>query len=38
MELSFFTSGDFTLRVLVTLDKETVRLTQECISELFDTA
>ena len=38
MELSFFTSGDLTLKVPVTPDKETVWLTQDQMSELFDTA
>ena len=38
MELSFFTSGDLTLKVPVTPDKETVWLTQDKMSELFDTA
>ena len=38
MELSFFTSGDLTLKVSVTPDKETVWLTQDQMSELFDTA
>ena len=37
MELSFFTSGDLTLKVPVTPDKETVWLTQDQMSELFDT-
>ena len=38
MELSFFTSGDLTLKVPVTPDKETVWLTQDQMSELFNTA
>lgn len=38
MELTLFTSGDLTLKVPVTPDKETVWLTQDQMSELFDTA
>ena len=38
MELTFFTSGDLTLKVPVTPDQETVWLTQDQMSELFDTA
>ena len=38
MDLTFFTSGDLTLRVPVTPDQETVWLTQDQMSELFDTA
>ena len=37
-ELVLFSSGDLTLSVPVTPDRETVWLTQEQMSELFDTA
>ena len=37
MELTFFTSGDLTLKVPVTPDQETVWLTQDQIAELYDT-
>ncbi|MBQ9327949.1 MAG: virulence RhuM family protein [Solobacterium sp.] len=37
-ELILFTSGDLTLSVPVTPDRETVWLTQDQMSELFDTA
>lgn len=37
-ELTIFSSGDITLKVPVTPDRETVWLTQDQMSELFDTA
>ncbi len=37
MELSFFTSGELTRKVLAIPDKETVWMTQDQMSELFDT-
>jgi hypothetical protein len=37
MELSFFTSGDSTLKVPFSPDKQTVWLMQDQMSEVFDT-
>ena len=37
-EIVFFTDGDLSLEVTITPEQETVWLTQEQMSELFDTA